>query len=69
MSSRATLGKLQWLLRKAVAAFGDVPVSQLRPARDRGVAMTISAAHRLEATQALRQVSPARSTGDSSTRT
>src|SRR5829696_1413635 len=26
----ATLGKLRWLLRKAVAAFGDVHVSELR---------------------------------------
>jgi hypothetical protein len=26
----ATLRKLRWLLRKAVAAFGDVPVGELR---------------------------------------
>jgi hypothetical protein len=52
----ATLGKLRWLLRKAVAAFGDVQVSELSSQEIAAWRMTISAGHRFEATQALRQV-------------
>jgi integrase len=52
----ATLGKLRWLLRKAVAAFGDVSVGELSPQEIAAWRMTIPAGHRFEATQALRQV-------------
>ena len=51
-----TLGKLRWLLGKAVAAFGDLPVSDLRSQELAAWRMTIAAGHRFEATQALRQV-------------
>jgi len=52
----ATLGKLRWLLRKAVAAFGDVRVAELSSQEIAAWRMTIPAGHRFEATQALRQV-------------
>jgi hypothetical protein len=51
-----TLEKLRWLLAKAVAAFGDQPLGELRPAEIAAWRMTIPAGYRFEATQALRQV-------------
>jgi integrase len=51
-----TLGKLRWLLGKAVGGFGDVQITEL-PSQDIAAwRMTIAAGHRFEATQALRQV-------------
>jgi integrase len=51
-----TVAKLHWLLAKAVRVFGHRRISQLRPAEIAAWRMTISAGHRFEATQALRQV-------------
>jgi integrase len=51
-----TVEKLRWLLGKAVRAFGDRRLGQLRPAAIAAWRMTIPAGHRFEATQALRQV-------------
>jgi integrase len=51
-----TVEKLRWLLAKAVRSFGHRRISQLRPAEIAAWRMTISAGHRFEATQALRQV-------------
>jgi integrase len=51
-----TLGKLRWLLVKAVAAFGDRSLGELRSAEIAAWRMTIPAGYRFEATQALRQV-------------
>src|SRR5579871_6432423 len=50
-----TIAKLRWLLSKSTAAFGDVPISELRPAEIAAWRMTIPRGHRFEATQALRQ--------------
>jgi integrase len=51
-----TVAKLRWLLAKAVRSFGHRRISRLRPAEIAAWRMTIPAGHRLEATQALRQV-------------
>jgi integrase len=51
-----TLEKLRWLLVKAVAAFGDRSLGELRSAEIAAWRMTIPAGYRFEATQALRQV-------------
>jgi integrase len=51
-----TVEKLRWLLAKAVRAFGDSRLGQLRPAAIASWRMTIPAGHRFETTQALRQV-------------
>jgi integrase len=51
-----TIEKLSWLLAKAVRAFGDRRLGQLRSPEIAAWRMTIPAGHRFEATQALRQV-------------
>ena len=51
-----TIEKLRWLLGKALAAFGDRRLSELRPHEIAAWRMTITPGHRFEATQALRQV-------------
>lgn len=51
-----TTAKLRWLLGKAVRAFGDKRLSELRSLAIAAWRMTIPAGHRFEATQALRQV-------------
>lgn len=51
-----TIEKLRWLLTKAVAAFGDLRVGELRSQEIAAWRMTISAGYRFDATQALRQV-------------
>ncbi len=51
-----TTGKLSWLLRKAVKAFGTRRLPQLRSQEIAAWRMTIPPGHRFEATQALRQV-------------
>jgi integrase len=51
-----TLEKLRWLLAKAVAAFGDQRLGELRPLEIAAWRMTIPPGYRFEATQALRQV-------------
>jgi integrase len=51
-----TIAKLQWLLSKAVTAFGDQRLGQLRAEEIAAWRMTIPGGHRFEATQALRQV-------------
>jgi integrase len=51
-----TVEKLRWLLAKAVRAFGDSRLSQLRSPVIAAWRMTIPTGHRFEATQALRQV-------------
>jgi len=51
-----TVEKLRWLLAKAVGAFGDRRLGQLRPAAIASWRMTIPVGHRFETTQALRQV-------------
>src|SRR4051812_967477 len=51
-----TVAKLRWLLAKAVAEFGDRRLGELRSQEIAAWRMTISAGHRFEATQALRQV-------------
>ena len=51
-----TTGKLSWLLRKAVKAFGTRRLPQLRSQEIAAGRMTIPPGHRFEATQALRQV-------------
>jgi integrase len=50
-----TLEKLGWLLSKATRSFGELPISDLRPAEIAAWRMTIPRGHRFEATQALRQ--------------
>ncbi|MBV9334300.1 MAG: hypothetical protein JO243_00275, partial [Solirubrobacterales bacterium] len=50
-----TIAKLRWLLSKATAAFGDMPIAELQPAEIAAWRMTIPYGHRFEATQALRQ--------------
>jgi len=52
----AAIEKLRWLLGKAVAAFGDLRVGELRPQEIAAWRLTIPPGHRFEATQALRQV-------------
>src|SRR5215218_3284 len=51
-----TVEKLRWLLAKAVRAFGERRLSQLRSPTIAAWRMTIPPGHRFEATQALRQV-------------
>jgi integrase len=51
-----TIEKLRWLLAKAVGAFGDRRLGQLRAQEIAVWRMTIAPGHRFEATQALRQV-------------
>src|SRR5215204_5652914 len=53
---RETVEKLRWLLAKAVRAFGERRLGQLRSPAIAAWRMTIPAGHRFEATQALRQV-------------
>jgi integrase len=48
--------KLRWLLRKAVAAFGDLRISERHPQEIAAWRMTVPPGHRFDATQALRQV-------------
>jgi integrase len=51
-----TTEKLRWLLQKAVRAFGETRLSELRSPAIAAWRMTIPSGHRFEATQALRQV-------------
>jgi hypothetical protein len=51
-----TIAKLGWLLAKAVAAFGDRRLGELRSREIAAWRMTIPSGHRFEATQALRHV-------------
>jgi integrase len=51
-----TVAKQEWLLTKAVRAFGHRRINQLRPAEIATWRMNIAGGHRFEATQALRQV-------------
>jgi integrase len=51
-----TTAKLRWLLQKAVRAFGETRLSELRSPAIAAWRMTIPSGHRFEATQALRQV-------------
>ncbi len=51
-----TLEKLRWLLTRAVAAFGNERLEQLRSQEIAAWRMTIPPGYRFEATQALRQV-------------
>ncbi|HEX5582720.1 site-specific integrase [Gaiella sp.] len=51
-----TTEKLRWLLGKAVRAFGEKRLSELRSPAIAAWRMTIPSGHRFEATQALRQV-------------
>ena len=51
-----TTAKLRWLLQKAVRAFGERRLSELRSPAIAAWRMAIPAGHRVEATQALRQV-------------
>ena len=55
-ASPVTLGKLRFLLDRAVAAFGDYRLDELSPVEIAGWRMTIRLGYRFEATQALRQV-------------
>jgi len=54
--SSVTLGKLRWLLKHAVAAFGERRLDSLQPHEIAAWRMTIRPGYRFEATQALRQV-------------
>jgi len=51
-----TVAKLRWLLAKAVHAFGEKRLSELRSPAIAAWRMTPPSGHRFEATQALRQV-------------
>jgi integrase len=51
-----TTEKLRWLLAKAVAAFGDRPVGELRSEEIAAWRIALSPGYRFDATQALRQV-------------
>jgi integrase len=51
-----TIEKLRWLLGKAVAAFGDRPVGELRSQEIAAWRIALSPGYRFDATQALRQV-------------
>ncbi len=53
---RVTVAKLRWLLGKATAALGDVPLAELSPEQVFAWRLTVPEGHRFEATQALRQV-------------
>ena len=49
-----TIEKLRWLLRKAVAAFGERPVAELRSKEVAAWRIALSPGYRFDATQALR---------------
>ena len=51
-----TIEKLRWLLGKAVAAFGERPVGELRSEEVAAWRIALSPGYRFDATQALRQV-------------
>jgi integrase len=51
-----TIEKLRWLLGKAVAAFGERPVSEIRSEEIAAWRIALSPGYRFDATQALRQV-------------
>src|ERR671911_1926358 len=51
-----TIGKLRWLLGKAVAAFGERPVGELRAEEIASWRIALSPGYRFDGTQALRQV-------------
>jgi hypothetical protein len=51
-----TIEKLRWLLGKAVAAFGERPVGELRSEEIAAWRIALSSGYRFDATQALRQV-------------
>ncbi len=51
-----TIEKLRWLLAKAVAAFGEGPVGELRSEEIAAWRIALSPGYRFDATQALRQV-------------
>jgi integrase len=51
-----TIEKLRWLLGKAVAAFGDRPVGELRSQEIAAWRIALSPGYRFDATQALRKV-------------
>jgi integrase len=51
-----TIEKLRWLLAKAVAVFGDRPVSDIRSEEIAAWRIALSPGYRFDATQALRQV-------------
>ena len=51
-----TIARLRWLLQKAVRAFGERRLSELRSPAIAAWRMAIPRGHRFEATQALRQV-------------
>jgi hypothetical protein len=53
---QVTIEKLRWLLGKAVAAFGERPVGELRSEEIAAWRIALSAGYRFDATQALRQV-------------
>jgi integrase len=51
-----TIAKLRWLLGKALAAFGERPVGELRSQEIAAWRIALSPGYRFDATQALRQV-------------
>src|SRR6266511_794719 len=51
-----TIEKLRWLLGKALAAFGDRPIGELRSEEIAAWRIALSPGYRFDATQALRQV-------------
>jgi integrase len=51
-----TIAKLSWLLSKATAALGPIRLAELSPKDVYAWRLTIPEGHRVEATQALRQV-------------
>src|ERR671936_2040630 len=53
---QVTIEKLRWLLEKAVAAFGERPVGELRSEEIAAWRIALSPGYRFDATQALRQV-------------
>jgi integrase len=53
---QVTIEKLRWLLGKAVAAFGERPVGELRSEEVAAWRIALSRGYRFDATQALRQV-------------
>src|SRR5512132_3184810 len=53
---QVTIEKLRWLLGKAVAAFGERPVGELRSEEVAAWRIALSPGYRCDATQALRQV-------------
>jgi hypothetical protein len=53
---QVTIEKLRWLLGKAVAAFGERPVGELRSEEIGAWRIALSPGYRFDATQALRQV-------------